>query len=118
LSDSTLTVWIHFTKNSKTDATLKKIVLCFSAVFLCVLRLQFGGSMSKNIVEYLIDRLGSEEFLPATKLIHVGIFGSRGALRRAILNKTFPLVRISTGRTLIPRQAVEDFIRERFEEAS
>lgn len=74
--------------------------------------------MSEEIVQQLISRLGNDEFVSATDLFHKGIFGSRSSLRQALINGTFPLVKISQNRTLIPRQAVEDFIRNGFREAT
>lgn len=66
----------------------------------------------QEIVQKFEKKLGDDEFVTPGLLIKIGLYGSHTALAKALANGTFPSLKVSPNRTLIPKSAVLEHIRK------
>ncbi len=68
--------------------------------------------MSKEkIIQKFEEKLGGSDFISPTKLISAGIYGSYGAVKLALKRGDIPSIKISSHRTLIPREGVIEYLK-------
>ena len=67
-----------------------------------------------SIIEETEKHLGEAAFIPASKLIDLGFYGSSTSLSNAIKNGSLPAIKISEHRFVVPRSAIAHIIRKNF----
>jgi hypothetical protein len=66
----------------------------------------------ENIIKKFEERLGNEDFIRPSQLVSIGLFGSTAAVRNALRDGILPFIKVSSHRTLIPRECVLEHLRK------
>ncbi|CRX39578.1 hypothetical protein [Estrella lausannensis] len=68
---------------------------------------------NQKIIQKFIDRLGEEDFIPPSRLVEIGLFGSLTGVRQALEKGVLPRIKVTSHRSLIPRESVIQFLQEK-----
>lgn len=68
----------------------------------------------EEIIAQFEKKLGNDDFFSPSQLVKAGVFGSKTSCRNALIKGTFPCLKISPGRTLIPRASIIAYLRNSF----
>jgi len=72
----------------------------------------------ESIIDKFAEKLDGKDFVQANALVKAGVFGSSTAVRNALKKGTFPSLRVSSHRTLIPTAAVIEYLRNSLQGAA